>query len=109
MSKRFQGPKLLEQILAPSAEIHKDFQTYAFATSDGKTIVGLVVKETDEVVHVLPNPLKPKEIAVIRKPDIDERFLSRLSTMPEGLLITFKKQEILDLLAYLRAGGKIEK
>jgi len=106
VAKRYKVPKLLEQILKPSKEIHKDFQTHAFATTDGRTIVGLVIKEDAGAIHVLPNPLKPKQIEVIQKAEVVKRFKSQLSTMPEGLLMTFKKSELLDLLSFLLAGGK---
>ena len=34
--------------------------------------------------------------------DLDELVASKQSTMPEGLLMTFTKEEILDLLAFLQ-------
>ena len=37
--------------------------------------------------------------------DIEEKTESKLSLMPEGLLVTLSKEEILDLLAYVLAAG----
>ncbi|MDG2384589.1 MAG: hypothetical protein P8N76_23170 [Pirellulaceae bacterium] len=101
VAKRHQGIKLLQQILMPSAEIHKDYQTQLFVTEEGKIITGLVVQENAEKVTVLPNPLKPKETIDIPAATIAERRVSKLSTMPEGLLMNFDRSEILDLIAFL--------
>ena len=39
---------------------------------------------------------------------IKSRTKAETSTMPPGLLNTLTKEQILDLLAYLKSGGKIE-
>jgi len=103
--KRFQGVKLLEQILTPSSEIHKEYQSYVIITDAGKSLVGLLVKEDDKAYHLLPNPLLPEQITIIPKDEIDEIIPSKLSTMPEGLLMTLTRDEILDLLAFIEASG----
>ncbi len=103
ISKRFQGPKLLDQILDPSAEINKDFQTHVFLTDDGNTVAGLLIQEDDNAIHVLPNPLKPDEITIVEKSTLEDRRQSLLSTMPKGLLMTYDRDEILDLLAFLQS------
>jgi len=100
--KRFKGQKLLDQILNPSTEIHKDFQTHVLLTDDGNTVAGLIVQEDDNAIHVLPNPLKPKEITIVEKSRLEDRLESKLSTMPKGLLMTYTREEILDLLAFLQ-------
>ena len=105
VSERFKGQKLLQQILEPSSEINKQYQTYVIATSDGSVITGLIVEQDGDAVHVLPNPLKPAEITVIRKSDIEEMQASKLSTMPKGLLMTLNKDEILDMLFFIESGG----
>jgi len=78
-----------------------------FLTIAGKTVSGLVIEENDEQVRLLPNPLKPEEVVVLKKDEIDERRNSDVSTMPESLLDTMNRDEILDLLAFVSAGGKI--
>ena len=39
-------------------------------------------------------------------PFVDEQRKSDVSTMPEGLLDTFKRDEILDLLAFLQSAER---
>jgi len=105
VSKRFAGEKLLQQILHPSSEINKNFQTYTIIESTGKSLTGLLLREDDQAMHLLTNPLLPDEVTIVPKSEIEETLVSNQSTMPEGLLMTLSKEEILDLLAYLQAGG----
>lgn len=105
ITKRFRGSKLLQQIVKPSAEINKEFQTQMILADDGRLRTGLVIKETDAEVLLLPNLLKPDNIETIRKSSIEERRTADVSTMPEGLLDTFTADEVLDLLAFIQSVG----
>jgi hypothetical protein len=49
--------------------------------------------------------LDPGNFTNLKRQDIVEVRQSQVSPMPSGLLDTLNEQEILDLLAYLRAGG----
>lgn len=101
--KRFRGSKLLQQIVKPSAEIHKEFQTQMIVTDDGRLQTGLVIKETDNEIRLLPNLLKPDKIETISKSSIEARKTADVSTMPTGLLDTYTVEEIFDLLAYIQS------
>lgn len=103
VTKRFRGSKLLQQIVKPSAEINKDFKTQMILGDDGKMRTGLVIKETDQEVHFIPNLLKPEKVEVIDKTSIEERKTAELSTMPSGLLDTYSESEIYDLLAFIQS------
>ena len=106
VTKRFKGSKLLQQIVKPSAEIHKEFQTQMILADDGQMRTGLVIKETDDEVQFIPNLLKPEKIEVIAKAKIEARKTADVSTMPTGLLDTFGQEEIFDLLAYIQSVSK---
>ncbi|MBC8356848.1 MAG: carboxypeptidase regulatory-like domain-containing protein [Planctomycetes bacterium] len=105
VTKRFRGSKLLQQIVKPSAEIHKEFQTQMILVDDGRLRTGLVIKETDDEVLLLPNLLKPDKVETIKKPSIEERKTAEVSTMPTGLLDTYTVEEIFDLLAFIQSAG----
>lgn len=105
VTKRFRGSKLLQQIVKPSAEIHKEYQTQLILADDGRLRTGLVIKETDDEVHLLPNLLKPDKVEKIKKASIEERKTAEVSTMPTGLLDTYTVEEILDLLAFIQSAG----
>jgi putative heme-binding domain-containing protein len=100
-TKKFRGEALLKQILEPSAEINKDFQTWLVVKTDGTVATGLLKSESPDSVQLLPNPLKPDETVTVARSEIEEMQPSRQSTMPNGLLMTFSKDEILDLVRFL--------
>jgi putative heme-binding domain-containing protein len=103
--KKLQGQKLLEQILAPSTEINEKFQNSQFVLEDGRVVTGVVVKEDDAEVAVMTNLLTPEALTRIAKSQIDQRVASMVSPMPPGLVNMLTKQEIVDLVSYLEAGG----
>ena len=105
ITKRFRGSKLLQQIVKPSSEIHKEFQTQLIVIDDGRLLTGLVIEENEESIRFIPNLLKPDKIETIAKSSIEQRQVADVSTMPEGLLDTYTIDEIFDLLAYLQSNG----
>ena len=105
VTKRFRGSKLLQQIVKPSAEIHKQFQTQMIVGDDGRIRTGLVIEETADVVRLVPNLLKPDKIETIKQSSIEERKIADVSTMPTGLLDTFSVEEIFDLVAFIQASA----
>ena len=88
INKKFQGAKLINQIVRPSAEINKHFQPQLLVVDTGQVLTGVVIKETDEHLTLLPNMLKPEKTHVLAKSSIDEQT-SAVSSMPVGLLDTF--------------------
>ena len=104
----YSGVDVLDHILDPSKKIDKKYQSSLFVLTSGKTIVGLVVEETDDTFRVLDNPSSPDKQTVINKSDIDQREVSTVSIMPKGVLNKLTREEILDLLAYVIAGGDKE-
>jgi putative heme-binding domain-containing protein len=97
--------EILRDILDPSFRINEKYQTFTFELESGKVITGLVVTETPDLVKVIENPLAKAEPVTIKKSDIAERKKSPVSIMPKGLLDKLTREEILDLIAYVAAGG----
>jgi hypothetical protein len=54
----------------------------------------------------MPSPLAPEALEEVLLRDIVRRTPSKVSPMPTGLMNNLKLEEILDLLAYIDAGGK---
>ena len=105
ISERFKGKKLLDQILTPSIEINKQFQTYQFLLRDGKILSGVVSKEDDSGYDVISNLLAPQLVTRVAKEDVDEQFVSKISPMPVGMVNILTRPEIVDLVSYLEQGG----
>ena len=73
--------------------------------SDGAIVSGTILKEDKSTIQLIPNLLTPKAITVIPKSEVEEKVASKVSAMPLGMLNTLTKEQILDLLAFLEAGG----
>src|SRR5262249_55441637 len=73
--------------------------------SSGKNVVGMIIEETTDKVTLIENPLASAKPTELRKSDIAARDKSNVSMMPKGLFDKLTKDEILDLLAYVYAGG----
>jgi putative heme-binding domain-containing protein len=99
---------LLESILEPSKHIAPEFAATVVVTSDGRTFEGRVGQEDDQklVLHTADALAEP---VTLLKNEIDERYLSTTSTMPDRLLDTLETSEILDLLVYLIADPILER
>jgi putative heme-binding domain-containing protein len=103
--KQQQPIEILRDILEPSFRINEKYQTYIFELKPGKTITGLVLEETPETAKVIENPLTKGQPVVLKKAEIEQRVKSPTSIMPKGLLDKLTREEILDLVAYIAAGG----
>lgn len=107
-TKTLDAAAILTELLEPSKVINEQFKTWQFGVEtddileDG-TVYGIVVEETPEYVRVLTNPLQDLEGKKIEKAKIKERAPAPLSTMPTGLLNSYTREEILDLIAYLQS------
>ena len=108
VAKKHKGIKLLEQVIAPSTELNEKFRTYQFLMRDGRVIAGTIFKDEPDAYQVIPNLLNPRRLLVVPKNQVDEKLPSKISSMPESLLNGLTREQILDLMAYLQAGGKAE-
>lgn len=104
VAKRLKPAEMLAQILAPSARIDEKYRTWILRTTDGRTLSGIIVERSAEALHLVEDPRKNSRPIEIRRDRIEAMRSSTLSTMPMGLLNTLTRDEILDLLAYVRSG-----
>jgi putative membrane-bound dehydrogenase-like protein len=88
---------ILENIVAPSAVLAKDYRMTILQTSDGRAVSGLVQLETDSALTIRTI----NDTLVVAKADIEASKLSELSMMPDGLLDNLPTDEIRDLIGYL--------
>lgn len=97
---------LLREILEPSRNIDEKYRQVIVALVDGKTHIGVIASEDESKLTLLSG--SPPQKLDIAKQSVDDRIASPLSIMPNGLLNTLDKEQILDLLAYLLAGGNAD-
>lgn len=92
--------ELLMHILDPSFEIAANYTNYIVSTADGRLFDGLLAGETAESITLRGEYATP----VIRRAEIEELRASSVSLMPDGLEEDLTRQELADIIAFLRAG-----
>ena len=99
---------LLQAIVSPSETIAQNYRVDVLKLTGGRTLNGQIIPTLDYRAPYLllaENPLQPDQTKRIPKAEVLERKRSDLSIMPAGLLNNLSKQEVLDLLAYLKSAG----
>ena len=105
---KFRDAALLKQILEPSAVIQEGYDNHVFVLKDGRDVIGRIVKEDARAWHVSSDLQQPDRIEVVAKEEVASMKKSRLSPMPTGLLVTFSREEVLDLLAFLQSEPRVD-
>ena len=100
ISKRSKPAELIQSILKPSAKIAQGFDTYVFATIDGKVVTGFVSRESAKTVEIRQLTGLP---IVLPKSKIEERVRQKKSMMPEGIVGNLTVEQLADLLAFLKS------
>jgi putative heme-binding domain-containing protein len=93
----------LLNVLAPSYDVPEGYRMITITSKDGQVSVGNVIEE--DANKVVLNMVGQQ--SVIAKSDIKNRVTSKISMMPEGLLLALKDHEILDLIKYLRTEKQV--
>jgi len=91
---------LLEAILYPSVSFARGFEPMIITMKDGEEHSGLVRRETSDSVVLVSGPANEQRLA---RSDISEMRPGTVSVMPEGLDQQLSRQEMADLVAFLRA------
>jgi putative heme-binding domain-containing protein len=91
---------LLEAVVFPSASFVRSYEPVKATTLDGRAFQGVLKADTpDELVLTTS---ATEEVRVARK-DVDEVTPGTVSVMPSGLDQQLTKQELADLIAFLKA------
>jgi len=92
---------LLLHILVPNYEVYPQYQSVIVKTKDGSTKSGWVVSETDNGLTL--RTATGADEAVLRS-NIETLTNSGLSLMPDGLEKTMSKEDMANLIEYLKKG-----
>jgi putative heme-binding domain-containing protein len=103
ITKKYRDVELLRQIVEPSAVILEGYENRVFELTNGDSAVGRVVGESPEGWRIAANLQEPEKTELVRRADVKSQRPSKLSPMPTGLLVTFTRDEILDLIAFLQS------
>ncbi|MBH54722.1 MAG: hypothetical protein CMI18_10285 [Opitutaceae bacterium] len=95
---------ILLNILDPSDDVPDNYKMVTLTLKNGRVLTGTVTEE--DGARLTLNAVGQKE--VISKNDILSRDVSDISMMPEGLLMTLKDREVINLIHYLRTEKQVE-
>ena len=105
VAAKYKGdPKaVLAEILEPSKNLEPRYRPIEFTLGNDDPFTGFLIKEEGETLTIQTGPGEAM-VKKFAKKDLTSRASSS-SIMPPGLLNLLNKEQILDLLAYLQAGG----
>ncbi len=94
---------LLTNVLDPNALIGKDYLAHIVATTDGRTLTGIIrAEDKDSITLVTAN-----ETLTVPKADIEARKPSDKSMMPEDIWTPLSEMEIRSLVLYLASPSQV--
>lgn len=104
VGKRFDSRAILESIIEPSKVMDPKYLYTVYVLSSGKIVTGRPVGVSKTTITVETDPIRQTTVPVLRE-EIEEAVLSKTSPMPASLINVLTQEDVLDLLAYLKAGG----
>lgn len=103
--RRFTTRDLLEAVIEPSKVISDQYAVSVIQKTDGTQLYGKVVNYYGDSIGIQTNSLDSANIIRVSRKDIASLQPSPISSMPQGLLNSFTREDILDLLGYLLPEG----
>ncbi|HEX3447277.1 MAG TPA: c-type cytochrome, partial [Isosphaeraceae bacterium] len=100
IAQRYNRAALAESILKPSAKLAQGFEPQKFATVDGRTFDGFVVRESGDEVECRD---AQGSVFILPKKEIDARAKGDVSIMPTGLIDALTVHDLASLLTYLES------
>jgi putative heme-binding domain-containing protein len=91
---------LLEAVFFPARTLAPEHETTVLETTDGKTVTGLVLRETGPTVSILTTAGAATDIP---KAQIKARRKTKTSIMPDSLADTIDRNSMRNLAAFLVA------
>jgi putative heme-binding domain-containing protein len=91
--------QLLVDILQPNRAIDANFVNYVVVTNDGRSLTGIITSDTASSL-TLKQP-ENKVVTLLRQ-DIEEFRSTGVSLMPEGLEKNIDKQQMADLISFIK-------
>ncbi|MCH5374191.1 MAG: c-type cytochrome [Planctomycetes bacterium] len=98
---RFDLRAMLESIIEPSKVIDEKYRQTSYVLENGKVVTGRPIGVNAKQITVETDPITGKSETVVRG-EIEEAVISKTSPMPTGLADVLTREEILDLIAYLK-------
>ena len=106
LGTRFSNKDMLEAIIYPDKTVSDQYASTIFTLKNGQSVVGRLVSEDKTSYAISQNPFAADQLRKIPKKDVVSRKYSTVSIMLPGLINSLNPDELKDLIAYLKSGGK---
>lgn len=100
--RRFGLSDMMVTLIDPSKEVSDQYRATIFQMDDGRLVTGRIANLSGKTYMVQTNMLDPGNFSQLNTDNILEMKPATVSMMPTGLLDTMTREEVLDLLAYMR-------
>lgn len=104
VGSRFDERALLESIMMPSKQIDEKYRLSRYLLTDGRVVTGRPMGVAANQLTIQTNSL-PMQSVPIQRDEIEQTSQAEISPMPADLMNVLTLEEILDLIAYLKANG----
>lgn len=104
---RYAPVDVVKSLTEPSLVVSEQYQAVTLTLRNGDEVTGRLLDDAPDRFVVLTDPLQGGK-SEVKKSDVKSRNASKISPMPEALLNSFSREEILDLLAYLLSNGRAD-
>jgi putative membrane-bound dehydrogenase-like protein len=91
--------QLLVDILQPSKAIDNNYVSYSIVTADGQSLVGIIAAETATSVTL---KMPENKVVSLLRGEIEELRSNGISLMPDGLEREITKQDMVDLISFIK-------
>lgn len=105
LGNRFSDLDMATAIIHPDSSVTDQYLVSQIEMINGRTYSGKIVRETDSSIFVMENPLVQDNLRELKIKDIKATGYSSRSLMFPGMLNRLNRKEVLDLMAFLKAGG----
>jgi putative heme-binding domain-containing protein len=106
LGQRFTVRDILDATIHPSKAISDQYQMTTLELADGRTLSGRIVARDEATIRIATDLMRPTQSIAVPNGEVRRERAEPVSTMPSGLLNALNEDELLDLVAYLVAGGR---
>jgi putative heme-binding domain-containing protein len=105
LGNRFSYSDMLEAIINPSKTISDQFGSTVFYLKEGGSVLGRLIREDKTKYYISQNPFAPEMTREVLKRNVVKTRVSEISPMLPGMINGLNREELKDLMAYLKSGG----
>ncbi len=95
---------LLENVLAPSSVVGKDYLLNVLTLKDGSALSGMIRRENGEVIELV---MPGGTVTEVQKKNLKDRKELAQSLMPPGLFEALPQARVADLVKYLASSSQV--